>query len=317
MKIFIFNFLKFIFVGVLLLSITGNSIDIILNKTVRSEEKLRSLLQCETLVIGSSHTQTAILPDSIPALLNISNSSETLYYTYNVLNTLLKNYDIKPDNIILDMPFSSLSSGMDIYLRDNQMYSKYLPAISDRETTPIFYKNSSFITYWLIERSGSLTFDKLKLFFNTFIRHKSALSDLLPYCGTFYASDKSNLREKVAKDAIKLHYDTGGQIKSDIQAEYLKKIVQLCKERKMHLFLLNTPLHKMYMDRIPAEFLDSYYSEINQYISSDNVDFWDYAHFTLPDSCFGDSHHLNLKGAQLFTQVVKKKLEEIKPETHK
>lgn len=308
MRKFLFRFFVFTAIGLGISVITGGCIDLLLAGTVRSKERVQDVFRCETLVVGASHAQTAVLPDSFPALVNICSSSEVLYYTYNILSTLQEKYGIIPENVILDAPVASLSSKMDILMREDRMYAKYFSAIPGDELKVLREWNWSFTGYWLTDRLHILTFDKLRQFSDIFIAGKSEPASILPYCGAFYSSDKSNLDLKIIEKDIRSHYGEH-PVKSDIQCQYLDKIVRLCRKNKIHLFLLNAPLHKEYFDRIPKEYLDSYYAVIREYAPGEMVHFLDYAHYALPDSCFGDGNHLNLNGAKMLAHQIKKDME--------
>lgn len=58
-------------------------------------------------------------------------------------------------------------------------------------------------------------------------------------------------------------------------------------------------------------FIELYYSEIQKYLNKEHIYFLDYSRYNLPDSCFGDGHHLNIKGAQIFSKEINNKLKEI------
>ena len=77
---------------------------------------------------------------------------------------------------------------------------------------------------------------------------------------------------------------------------YLKKIVLMCKEKNLNLFLIRSPMYK-----------NSYYlnnENLLQIIKKnqfEDIDFLDFKDFPLSNNEYRDLNHLNYKGAKKFS----------------
>ena len=83
---------------------------------------------------------------------------------------------------------------------------------------------------------------------------------------------------------------------SDINIHYLKKIVDLCKLKKVHIFLFRTPIHnalKSTFDELKFQSIRKQYFSNIKYI--DNID------FQISNEEFGDLEHLNYRGAKKYS----------------
>jgi hypothetical protein len=89
---------------------------------------------------------------------------------------------------------------------------------------------------------------------------------------------------------------------SEINIRYLNKIVDLCKEKNIKLTMLQTPMHKSYIKKVPKIYIQYFY----HFIQSNNLDLLDFQNLELPDSCFlPDGDHVNYYGLKLTTQAFK------------
>lgn len=123
------------------------------------------------------------------------------------------------------------------------------------------------------------------------------LEDLEPW-GGYYPSNNSNLNDSIINCAILRHYHNNPKY-STLQIKYLIKIIDLCKECKIDIIIVNTPLHTRYSKMIPIDFKNKF-TDILRSISEDIIHV-DGNGLELDDTCFGDGDHLNKKGAQIFT----------------
>lgn len=82
-----------------------------------------------------------------------------------------------------------------------------------------------------------------------------------------------------------------------INHKYLDKIVNLCLENDVKIIFLDTPTCNM----------DKYY-DVNAHLqfyneSYSHIEYFDYSNIDWPDSLRADDHHLNHKGAEVFTKM--------------
>ena len=99
-------------------------------------------------------------------------------------------------------------------------------------------------------------------------------------------------RHRVANSGWFQH--TGCQIK------HLEKLIQLCEERYVKLYLVGTPLHRSYRSHIEKSSWEEYKSFLNL-IETDysHVHYLSFEEEDWPDSLFRDSDHLNSMGGEL------------------
>lgn len=248
------------------------------------------------LIMGDSHTQSALNDSIIENSVNISQPSEHFLYSYNVLRLLLNN-NRQIKKIVLGVSFHSFGIAYDGFVKDVDktqfMFPKYYPILNNeslRDVSLIHFNDIKGI------------YDNImKINFNSSINEFS-------FVGKYYKSNKSNLNDSSINKALQRHYydSLGRQQKySVLQLKYLKKIVALSSERNIQLILINTPIHKTYYNQIPVKFVDNYYSIIRE-IGNDKVRFIDLHSYKLEERCYGDGDHLNFYGAIEISSLVNK-----------
>ena len=82
-------------------------------------------------------------------------------------------------------------------------------------------------------------------------------------------------------------------------------LVHICRQNSIRPILITTPYMHYYYDYFPKEVLEKFYLQMETYIDKDDVEYWDYSHdceFAYDDTLFSDTDHLNLKGANKFTE---------------
>ena len=87
-----------------------------------------------------------------------------------------------------------------------------------------------------------------------------------------------------------------------INIEYLKKIITLCYQENIKLIFIYMPVFH------PEDFYDqnNFYQFYNQLFSE--IQLLDYSKWEIPDNYRADEHHLNRKGANLFTMTLQEDL---------
>ncbi len=291
MKRFLISILKFLLSFAFLVLILIFSFKIILerNTTFNSIKK-----DTFTLILGDSQTEADLNDSIIPNSINLSNSGDPIFFNYIKLKYLLNN-GLCPRTVILG--FSP-----------NNLHSKG------------FYE---------VPKMKS----KLKEYF--FVMNLEDLQDILAYnfeggyrglvSSLFYSPRKDNFWSSVDIKDIgigshrKLPLFNNGQLDKDIadgkiysgqnpdtiSIKYLNKIIALCEQHKIHLILLDTPLHKslQFKEKIRRKSYINYMKGINK-----NITIWDYHDYELEDESFYDDNHLNEKGATIFSSFIKSKL---------
>lgn len=235
--------------------------------------------------MGASHITRGIDVNDIRWATNLSKPSERYMFTYLKLKHLLAAND-SIDTIVLQCaPTDVWLNTDDKYFAENEI-SEFIPLFY-----PLFGKEEwkAFYGHYI-----SL--------FNHIALH--AFDQSLFYEDQYL--ERIGLNQKVEipleeMDAKSVHKDLfTGKYGDKINIEYLHKIISLCETYKRKLYLLYCPVYKpeFYYDQ------DYYYTVISKLKKNRNVTYLDYSHFNLPDSCRYDAHHLNAKGAKLFTTEI-------------
>ena len=249
--------------------------------------KLQSVLQsntAETVFIGDSHVQYAVNTDMIPNSINYSNTSESYYFTYYKLCKVLDESP-KVKRVVLGLGYHSLSGYYDRFILGDYSQSvapKYffvLP-MSEQLRTMYWHRNHLFIFMKSVlveadeQQSSQLTF--LGKFLNEF--------------------DTTQARISSMEKRLKLQFESCQEDAyfSTINASYLDKIIALCKEKKIELLVLNTPLHEYYRTRVPQKMMH----HLASVVQTKNLKMIDVSGLLMPDRCYiPDGDHVSLQGA--------------------
>ncbi|MEE9573070.1 MAG: hypothetical protein V3W20_08490 [Candidatus Neomarinimicrobiota bacterium] len=283
MKSFFNKTMLFISVPTILLILTFLLLNYYNNKFIESE--ISSTVT--TLFIGDSHIQKSIDDKLITTAINISQSSESFYYSYYKLDKILKaNPSIK--RIYLGFSYHSLSSYYDEFV-----FGKYSKNISSRYffILPLSEKFKLF----------KYNFRKLPIYIKEVYKHGimnifktgNNYSFLGQYENKF--ENVSAVQNSMDKRLLLQFYNNNRLINfSESNISYLIKIIDLCDKNKVELITLNTPLHSYYKSKIPMEYLKKY----NEIISQNRIVTINFDELVLDDSCFiPDGDHVSEKGA--------------------
>lgn len=251
------------------------------------------------LVVGDSHTESSIDDSFLPNSINISQSSQHFLYTYNILRNILGG-NPQITKVVLGVSFHSFSANLDEYLYEKNktqtMYPRYYPILDATSIKDIEY----------------LPLSEAHLILKNVISYalrNTAFTDY-PFIGKFYKSKKSNLSDSALQKTILRHYySEEGDVQgfSDYQKKYLYKIVSLCNERGVTLFLLNTPVTKKYYDRIPKSHIQHYFDVLKE--TQGKARFVDMHTLALEKECYGDADHINYLGSKKITLLLSEHIE--------
>ncbi|MBK8550715.1 MAG: hypothetical protein IPL53_06500 [Ignavibacteria bacterium] len=266
-----------------------------------------------TLILGDSQTQTAVNDSIFTNSINYSHNSEHYLITYNVLKLVVSN-NPQIRNVVLGFSFHNTSTFYDrcLFNEGNKaegisrmLCSRYFTMLDNSNKLMLIENNLPVVLKTL--RPGVL--DMME----SLVYNYSNYQDYR-FIGRYYPGIKRILNDSVVKESILWHFytdSTGIEMEnfSDLQSEYLKKIISFCKERNIKVYLLNTPVHQDYYKQIPQEFISRYYSYIKDLEENYNVTLLDYPDCKFPDEYFGDGNHLNRLGASVFTPMVMSRIE--------
>ncbi len=276
-------------------------ITVIFNLLSKQADNIKINNNINTIILGDSHTKCAINDSILPNALNISISSEPFLYSYLKLKRILEaNNQI--ENVYIGVSFHSFSTYWNKSTFDlgktNVKYPRYFSVFSTKELLYYIRKNAigMFLTLPEILKQNKYL-----------LLNKNPLLSEYPFIGKFNKSDGSKLNDTTINAAISIHYfDVNGeqQKSSQIQREYISRIIELSKEYKISLYLINTPIHSKYKDDIPIFFINNYYKTIDELIKKTNVQLIDYTDLKLSPKCYYDGDHLNKYGAEILTHLL-------------
>lgn len=102
---------------------------------------------------------------------------------------------------------------------------------------------------------------------------------------------------------------------SRANADALIRILRAMREQGRVVVLLRFPKHHTYWESRPPEWEARYRALMDRVASEapDGWQVWDYDELPLPDEDFMDGHHMNRRGAEAFTQLLKPRIETLLP----
>jgi hypothetical protein len=222
------------------------------------------------LILGDSHTECAINDTIFTNSYNYSKSADLFIYSYVKLVNITSASKI--DTLILSVSPVSL----------NERIEKWL-----HKTNKLLFRFPLEDAMFLF-RYDPLAIGRLFNIFNV----KTGANKV----GGYLYLDRFKLQKDLELRATQKSPDSC--IPHDAQLLYLDKIVEYCKSKSIKLIFINTPMY--HAERFYN--MDNFYKIIEE--KYNDVTFWDYGNYVLPDSCYGDVDHLNHIGAKIFSAML-------------
>jgi hypothetical protein len=278
MKLFIKRVLVFLF----LIGIIFSLCLVIIHQFSYSTNTLKIDEKTTILVVGDSQIQAALNTNLIDHSYSVAQGGDNHLYNYAQIRSLInKNKQI--DTIILGHNYNNISGNYEYYYKTASVIQykvpKYFSVLELKELQDLFVINSKamIVTAPLI----------IKHNINFLLKRKVVLEDL--NFGNYLMIDKvyKNPKNKVTF-LDKNEY-------SEIQKKYLHKIVQLCQQKKIKLFLLTTPI--LFSEQFYTKKFRNKFNSIH----FDNVSNVNLADMDLDSTHFYDYVHMNKKGSIIFT----------------
>lgn len=255
------------------------------------------------LALGDSHFLSAISTDINPSIANISLSADAYFYSFLKLKKFIA-HNPQIDTIVLAYGFHSLSDKTEKRWTEDPTFVKTktqklfaLMALSDYGTafakSPIDVMKGTVISpkktvpAFIKALKGDGNYKDLNLGRFKKLNHKKLQSNI----------------DKINGDTVKIDF-----IEAHYQKEYLLKIIEYCNKHKKKVILINTPIHQFIYEKLKDE-RTHYYKFYNEHLS--NHILLDYANIKYPDSLYADLTHLNGKGANEFSLMLKKDLKKL------
>lgn len=260
------------------------------NKFLRVPEKLK------IVNLGSSHGFYDIkYPKDINGY-NLALDSQNLYYDWKILKQYKNNLEEKAVVII---PISIFSFYGDKDLGDIDLNERY-------------YNFLNWNDIYLGNRYKDFLIKKFYAFYDgkalvkTLIYIINSLKDgKLEYKELKWPNKKLTLEEKIkeAEKTTKRHMR-----RTEVHMEYIKNILELCKENNLVSVLITTPQSYLYNERIEdKQYKERIYDKIKSLKKEYSFIYLDYSRdkrFENNLELFYDDDHLNEKGAEYFTDIL-------------
>lgn len=258
---------------------------------VLENRSLKNLKIENSLALGDSHMARAIDPDAYGGITNVAQNSEPLFITYYKLKKICNEHPV--DTVLLSLSFNNLSNYNEQKLSDpqwsNEMFKRYLTLYSP-----------------LIKDS---VVKDTKLYFDTLLKEMCLIPNRTAnsYIGSYKNSSISKLDK--TDEVVKRHFsrnDVPTQI-SRVEIDYLDSIINFSSQHKITLYVVATPLHRTYKNRVPKLF-NKTFEELKANLKLRGIQFLDHRDFDLNDSLFFNADHLNKNGATIFSKELARQI---------
>lgn len=243
-----------------------------------------------SIIVGDSHAQHSIDDRLFPNSVNLSQTAESLVFTFYKIKTVLNNNpSIK--KVYLGLGYHSFSSYFDDIVNNHpaEISSRYFLVLPYKEQKQILVKSGTDFPRVLMNVFSTGT--------KNLFRQKEAYYFMGGYVGA--TSEKPVTNESMDKRLNEVFYlDRKPRNFSIENVYYLEQIIELCKNEHVELILLNTPVHPYFKSKIPLKFVEKY----NSIISEKHLKVIDFNNLVLTNSCFlPDGDHVSREGSIITT----------------
>lgn len=253
-----------------------------------------SLIDKKFVFIGDSHIQNGINDELINSGINFSQNGESYYFSYQKLKRIIAlNKMVK--TVFLGFSYHSLSSYYDDYV-----FGKYNNEISSRYF--FILPASEKVKFIECNLGDEMLF--LKNIFEKGIVNVIRQKDKYSFLG-YYQNGFHNVQSRKTSMDKRIHLQFFNETKiadfSNVNINYLNKIIVLCKQNNIDLIVLNTPLDPYYKSKIPQKFLDKY----NQIIETQKLRVIDFHNLKFRKNDFiKDGDHVSVEGSLLISKFL-------------
>lgn len=292
--------LTIILIALYVIFIFGAS-QLYINYISKYNKFLRVPNNLEVVNLGSSHSFYGVkYPKGIKGY-NLALDSQNFYYDSKILKKYINKIN-KNGKIIIPVSIFSFYSSDDLGDTDlNERYYNFLnyEDVYNGTKTRAFLVKKFYIFY-----DGKSLFGTLKFIVKSLIKRK------LEYKEMEWPSEKLTLAQKIkeSEETAKRHTR-----KTKVHMEYIKNILKICKENNLIPILITTPQSYLYNEGVgDKQYKERIYDKIECLKEEFNFIYLDYSHdqrFENNLELFYDDDHLNEKGAEIFTNILLKDIE--------
>ena len=242
------------------------------------------------LIIGDSHPECAFNDSLIEHTSNFAYSGESYFYQYLKTKKLLeKNKEIK--TVFIEFNNGQIEKGMDDNIWGAEQIAWRYP------------KYSAYMDFIdlkiLLSKNWKATFDAQAISLKNnlrFLLKRNKTLILYGGWGAYLPLDNEGteiLNQSMNDEMVEL--DSLIDI-SEVNIEYLLKTIRYCKDNKVTVYLIRSPVHPKYRGLLNEK---TFQMVLKSKLSG--MEFLDFKSFPAMNSEFADYHHLNRKGARKFS----------------
>jgi len=277
MQVFLRNILLFLcFILVVFMSVYGYH-------KIKLNDKFETIaINYSYLIMGDSQTQRLSEDMFEKQTFNFSNTAEHYCFTYYKLKQLFYQEKCNTELILLGVSVHNFSP----------IYHKLL----DLDKAEGLSNLKNFLYYLNI-------FDNEVFSFYDMISRQQFYQGVLkgPLKNRVIRSSKKEPKKEDILKVIEMHFSKDGLDNPvDNQVYFLRKIVDLCKENKVDVFFISTPVHHQYKQNIPQKEFERFYKIVQKF----DVHQINYLESEVPDSLMSDGNHLNIQGANYYGRLI-------------
>tara|TARA_B100000035_G_scaffold224201_1_gene192696 strand:- start:5040 stop:5948 length:909 start_codon:yes stop_codon:yes gene_type:complete len=298
LKKFIFRFIIYILPLLIVVLFSFIALIVVNNYLSKNSELYQLEERIDYLFIGDSHISLGVNDRLIPSSKNISSLAEPYYFTYQKLKFFLKQQ--QPKTIFLGFSYANLSDNNDKFLFGSASTffpDNYFFILNSLEKVKIIFWNRGK----LLELFNKVH-HSLYCHINNINQQNNHLYD--GYNNTFI--ETKALPKRITARVSELFYENGSlRDFSKQNIKYFFKIIELCQKSDIKLFLLSTPLSKLYYNNVPT----IYKRKFNEISSKSKISHINLIKYLDQNSLFlYDGDHLNKNGAEILSKKLIKEL---------
>ena len=293
---------------IFLLSIVFFALNITINSSLIKNDPFVTKPKINTLIVGDSHLQSGLNDAIIDSSVNVCKGAENYFITYHKLIYIL-NHNKNINKVILGFSPHNFTIYNDFKFKEKpwktSTLTAYAPILSYSDIKKEFLIDNTAYCQAIFRNYLIPNFYYYKNFI--FQKDKSYL-----YNGVQHLSNKTNVNDSlllIKQSNMLFHYKNKNDITLSTKSlKYFEKIIDLLEKRNIKIVLISTPLHPKLSAKVPKKTYMFFNTLKSEYSIKKNILVLDYSNYNMKDKYFGDFHHLNKKGAILFSNEIKKNL---------
>lgn len=256
---------------------------------VRSQANFEIDKNLTTLVIGHSHSEHSVNDSILKNSINLSASGESYFYNYQKLKMVIEN-NKQINTVFIEFTNNQVDSVMDDWIWGFEQMSYrlqfYGPFMDSRDFQILLKHNpTDFLSSYSVATRKYL------------YRIIRGDYDYIDEIGGYVGSKFSKLDEIIANNKFNLGVSANHSL-SEININYLRKMINFCKENNVQIFFIRSPMHPLYKGLSN----ESVYKNVLKTQFND-VQLLDFNALRLPNNNYRDLQHLNYIGANKFTTL--------------